>query len=408
LPHAVLSAVLCSAILGLCSAQIAKRRPSDKGPRAIALLEVAANGKAHLVPVTIMINGKFYDAGVYKADPVPMALQSQTIYEGFKAGVSQGLFTVSGAGQGKQGWFGYGKWKSNADIDAEKAKAKAVAEKRAQKAAPPEQEVGGPPKLKRGQESSGSKSPPPENPPPKASKSDTGTVSEAKSETSSVNDANRPILRRQPVSETAHEQTKSEEPENLTGPLQSIPAVSDADGPEPRSYVYPTKTEDEPVLMKKMLAMAGDEVNARAEQVSPQAEGPKKTPAGRRVQSKAQKTPEFHDVQMRILDLSSTNEAVLVLTAQAKMPNKQDRDYMTAVVARQDIYGDLHKVFAQTTDNQHLDVVPRYEFLDAVDANGDGRGDLLFRLTSDSGSAFSIYSVIGDRLWPLFEGKPGR
>jgi len=33
---------------------------------------------------------------------------------------------------------------------------------------------------------------------------------------------------------------------------------------------------------------------------------------------------------------------------------------------------------------------------------------LLFRKTQDSGSAFSIYTVIGDRLWPLFEGKPGR
>jgi hypothetical protein len=406
--YAVISAVLCSAILGLCSAQIAKRRPADKGPRATALLEVAANGKAHLVPVTIMINGKFYDAAVYKADPVPMALQSQTVYEAFKAGVSQGLFTVSGAGQGKQGWFGYGKWKTNADIEAEKAKAKADADKRAQKSPPPEQEVGGPPKLKRGQESGGSSVPPPaQNPPPKASTSETGTVSEAKSETS-VNDSNRPILRRQPVSETAHEQTKSEEPENLTGALQYIPAVSDADGPEARSYVYPTKAEDEPVLLKKMLAMAGDEVNERAEQVSPRAEGQKKTAAGRRSQSKTQKTPEFHDVQMRVLDLSSTNEAVLVLTAQAKTPNKQDLDYMTAVVARQDIYGDLHKVFAQTTDNQHLDVLPRYEFLDAVDANGDGRGDLLFRLTSDSGSAFSVYSVIGDRLWPLYEGKPGR
>ncbi len=221
-----------------------------------------------------------------------------------------------------------------------------------------------------------------------------------------VDESGRPVLRRQPVSETAHEQTKVEaEAEDLKGSLQFIPAVSDADGPEPRSYAYPLKPEDDPALLKKMLAMAGDEVSARAEQLSDHVE--QKATASKRGRSKGERSPEFHDVQMRVLDLSSSNEAVLVLTAQAKMPNKQDLDYMTAVVARQDIYGDLHKVFAQTTDNQHLDVVPRYEFLDAVDTNGDGRGDLLFRLTSDSGSAFSIYSVIGDRLWPLFEGKPG-
>jgi hypothetical protein len=76
-------------------------------------------------------------------------------------------------------------------------------------------------------------------------------------------------------------------------------------------------------------------------------------------------------------------------------------------VARQDIYGDLHKVFARTTDDKHLDVLPRYDLVDAVDADGDGVGELLFRETWDSGNAFAVYRVIGDQLWPLFEGKPG-
>jgi hypothetical protein len=51
--------------------------------------------------------------------------------------------------------------------------------------------------------------------------------------------------------------------------------------------------------------------------------------------------------------------------------------------------------------------LPKYEFIDAVDADGDARGELLFRLTSDAGTAYNIYAVIGDRLWPLFEGRPG-
>jgi hypothetical protein len=113
-------------------------------------------------------------------------------------------------------------------------------------------------------------------------------------------------------------------------------------------------------------------------------------------------------VQLRVFDLSNSNEPVLVLTANAKMPSgARDVEFMTAVVAREDIYGDLHKVFAETTDNQHLDVVPKYELIDAVDADGDGRGELLFRMSWDNGSAFSMYRVIGDRLWRLFEGKPG-
>jgi hypothetical protein len=46
------------------------------------------------------------------------------------------------------------------------------------------------------------------------------------------------------------------------------------------------------------------------------------------------------------------------------------------------------------------------ELIDAVDADGDGRGELLFRRTFDDGSAYAIYRVTADRLWPLYEGTP--
>jgi len=95
-----------------------------------------------------------------------------------------------------------------------------------------------------------------------------------------------------------------------------------------------------------------------------------------------------------------------VITATGSIAG-DDKQYPVAVVARQDIYGDLHKIFAQVTDNKHLDILPQYDFIDVVDADGDGRAELLFRTTWDSGSAFSVYRVLGDRLWPLFEGKPG-
>ena len=388
--------------------QIAKRRPTDKGPRALGVLELATNGKAHLVPVTIMIGGKFYDAGAYKADPVPMALQPQTVYEALKSGVSQGLFTVRGAGHSPQRWFGNGTWRSTAEIEAEKAKAKADAAKKAQQAPPTEQQVGGPPKLTRGGGTpKGSPQPEPSpsptpTPPPKAEKT---TSTENSSAPAPVEDANRPVLRRQPASQTSHEQTKPGiEDEPLKGPLQSIPAISDADGPDPRSFAYPMKPDDEPGLLQKMLAMAGDEITARARQNSAGAgETKPKTRTGR-----AKPAPQFQGIQMHVFDLSSSNEAVLVLTANATLGNGSgDLVYMTVLVARQDIYGDLHKVFAQTTDSKHLDVLPKFELIDAVDADGDGRGELLFRLTSESGSAFGVYRVIGDKLWPLFEGKPG-
>jgi len=89
-------------------------------------------------------------------------------------------------------------------------------------------------------------------------------------------------------------------------------------------------------------------------------------------------------------------------------PARFDLQYYVTVVARNDLYGELHKAFSNVTDSQHLDVSPRFDLIDAVDVDGDGRGELLFRQNSDAGTAFVVYRVIGDRLWPLFQGTPGQ
>ena len=406
--------MICSAVLGLASAQIARRPPADKGPRALGLLELAANGKAHLVAVTIMLDGRFYDAATYKADPVPMALHSETVYEAVKSGVSRGLFIVSGAMHDKDGWIADGKWRSTAEIEAEKARAKAEAEKRAQKAPPPEQQIGAPPKLKRSPDTQSSSAPPTHAPaaPPSAPAQKPASTDSAKTSgsSSSIEDPNRPVLRRGVSSETTHEQTKeSSEAAPLTGPIQLIPAISDADGPEPRPYSYQMKPEEEQGYLKRMLAMAAEEVRGRAPHVSPEGTGAAgKSRSKAKAKAAAPPAPQFQDLQLHVFDLSNRNEPVLVFTANAHLPSvSPDLTYIIALVAREDIYGDLHKVFAQTTDNQHLDVLPKYDLIDAVDADGDGRGELLFRISSEGGSAFGVYRVIGDKLWPLFEGKPG-
>src|ERR1700731_1511769 len=104
-------AVICGLVIAACApafAQFGKKRQINKGPRALGLLELAENAKAHLLPITIMIDGKFYDAGAYKANPVPMALEPETVYEALKSGVSQGLFTVSGAINEKESWVADG------------------------------------------------------------------------------------------------------------------------------------------------------------------------------------------------------------------------------------------------------------------------------------------------------------
>jgi len=201
--------------------------------------------------------------------------------------------------------------------------------------------------------------------------------------------------------------------------MQSIPAISDASGPDPQPYTSNLKPDDEQALRKKILALAADEVRARAAQLA--ADSTESQPIAHTASRSGTKTklpqPTFEDVQLHVFDLSNSNEPVLVLTAKARMPSRpkkagadpqSDLEYLLTLVARDDIYGELHKAFSNVSDTQHLDVLPRMEFIDAVDADGDGRGELLFRQISDAGNAFVVYRVIGDRLWPLFQGTPGQ
>ena len=128
-----------------------ERKPTkkkDAGPRAVAVLQLAANGKASLVPIAILVGGKFWDASAYKADPIPMSLEPGTVYEAERAGSSLGLFTVnsalhSNAANVQTPWLGTGSW---VPAGTEKPKTALEAEKEpigiesTRRASPPHQE----------------------------------------------------------------------------------------------------------------------------------------------------------------------------------------------------------------------------------------------------------------------------
>jgi len=162
-----------------------------------------------------------------------------------------------------------------------------------------------------------------------------------------------------------------------------------------------------------MLALVANEVRARDQQLAAETTPPSSANGKPRQGKTAAKLsqPIFDDVKFQVFDLSNSNEPVLVLSAKAQLPpgpgsTRAPIPYFATVVARQTIYGELHKAYSSITDTQHLDVLPRVELIDAVDADGDGRGELLFREISDAGTAYVVYRVIGDQLWPLFQGTP--
>ena len=453
-------------------AQAAHPPKTAKGPRALGLLELAPNGKAHLIPITILIDGKYYDASAYKAAPVPMALWSETVYEAVLNGVSQGLFTVTGALQRKDAneateWMAEGTWQSASALK-EKMKKKPVA-------SVPRglNEDEGPPVLRRSDKpksteppaepasasatSPGAATPPPTTAPatsssPRTPSSQTQAQANAPpqdgkpADDKPPEDKDRPTLKRGQPGAIAAEQSQNAvvpspktpahpptaAPTTAAAPsgspsgtrpetpaasqIQLIPAISDSHSPELIPYAFNMQPGEEQEFRKKMLAIAADEVRARTGQPA-SASGKPSQPAHTSSQ-RAKPTalqPIFEDVQLRVFDLGNVNEAELVLTAKARMPQtphqKQpaspDLQYMITIVARQDVNGDLHKALANITDTQHLDAIPSLELIDAVDVDGDGRGELLFRAVSEAGTAFVIYRVIGDRLYPLFQGTPG-
>jgi hypothetical protein len=91
--------------------------------RAVGVYEwtgdLAKPTASRLIPVTIFIDGKLEDAGVYLARPVPMALETGTVFELDQAGVPKGMLDLAfarhlqatdstGSTLYDDGWFGYG------------------------------------------------------------------------------------------------------------------------------------------------------------------------------------------------------------------------------------------------------------------------------------------------------------
>ncbi len=425
--HRALVVGLCLALVAAAAAQRRSRR--NKGPRALALVEwPAKGGSPRLVPVTILIDGRYYDASIYKADPVPMALEPGNVYEVEQSGESKGIVTLTAARQAANG-----AWLADARFQSTEQLAAAHQRRSAPKAA---EVVEGPPKLRRGppstepmpqepspgRQSRGPDEPPvlrnpaPANPPP----APTASSQPPQSKPSETPD--HPILRRgRPSAEQAENlpgntekiapprtsaaTAKGAASLKATGAGKVLTAISDADGPEPSSFALPWKAEDREKSKAGMMQLAAAALQDYA-----------RTHGGTH-------PGELQDAQLRAFDLSTSNEPIFVLMALAREAPPPIRrkaratrakaavpgssaslglTFWITVAARENYDGRLRKLKAWATDSKHLDAYPRAELIDAVDADGDGRGELLFREISDIGQSFVLYRAAPDSLTELY------
>ena len=463
--------------------QTQSKKPAKRGPRAIAVIEFLPKGGARLVPIALWMDGHYYDASFYGANPAPMALQPETLYQALSYGEPTGWFTVTTPKQVNGTWVADGQWKPQQGTFDTKVAQQAA--KQAKKKAPSSMsDDSGPPVLRRSPSSGSSESTPTSgnaggqtstassggntqaqanddsdrptlknsSPPSSGSSTSTdasrptlgGDASQANAQapttsppptpSSDENDPDRPTLHRgkpsaQPSTSTSATVTPkpaASSTKATTAPTPSpkasaatnqpqsghaFPAISDAGNYEIRSLLYAMTPAEKEERGRPMLALALDEVrNYR----SKRQQGNTAVKTAGKTTAKAPPKPEnlvVADYDLRAFDLDFSNSPTLVLTAKVSAPTAKAGevafDYFVTVVARVDINGESQKVFSSVTDNNHLDAFPRLEIIDAVDADANGRGDLLFRQHSDSGVSYALYRVYPYQMVKVFEGGSG-
>jgi hypothetical protein len=393
------------AVLLICVLPIVihAQKKQPQGPRAIGVVAWTSDRATPnvrtsvLTPIAILNEGRYYDANLYLAQPKPLALDGGVIYDVLKNGDPIGTFTVAGALEQNDSWYGTGVFQDkNAPAAQPSPGGTPVLRSRTGKSADSSSNAANPstpddrPRLRRG-------------PPPPAA-----AIQQSDAELARIDrDPNRPKLHRETEAEAQQEKAEMKKAENAVNPLtllndadvHMLAAVSDARGSEEHSFVFHYKDGEINDLRTAMEKLAHAELAKSAvprSAAATEASGRKR----RREVAQHPAAVPLSDVQFGAFDVNTDNAPILVYSAIATIESK--KKYIT-VAAWDEIDGSLRQVFAQVTDDAHLDVYPRLELIDAVDANGKGRGDLLFRAIGDQGSRFVLYHPGPDSLELLFD-----
>ena len=366
--------LVCAAAFTIAVAQ--RRKPHTL--RATAILEVTTDSagivSTRVIPITILDEGTFHDAGIYKATPQPMALDKGIVYEGQASGIPVGYATILSSTNNK-GWTALGKWQ--------------LAEAKKAPTPPPVATGDDRPLLHRGDAAPA--------PTPSSTNSDNTPAG-------APDDADRPILRRrtpekpepqatpQPSPTPAEGAVPAAKPRVFTPGTKTYVAVSDNESADTRSFEFKWKAGEEQAMEVKMRKLALAQLPRENAQLN---------------------ANSLKNVVMRSFDLDLSNDAVIVLSAEIPgsyltpgargAPGKFISRYVT-VIARVDFEGVPQKLASSVTDSSRLDVAPRLELIDAVDVDGDGLAELLFREYSFDEKRFIVYGVGRSTVTKVFEG----
>jgi len=114
--------------------------------------------------------------------------------------------------------------------------------------------------------------------------------------------------------------------------------------------------------------------------------------------------PPLLDEQFRVFQLAYDAGATLVLTAHTDGTGANEK--FVTLIAQPDLYGGVAVLVKSVTDAASLDLTPRMRLVDAVDAEADNRGELLFELRGDTERQFALYRVLRGDASRIFLSAP--
>jgi hypothetical protein len=427
--------------------------------RAVGVLEWTGDldhpKASRLVPICIYDGQDLEDAGVYMAQPAPLALESQVEYQLLQDGKPVGLFDIDRAGRQLDSWFGFGKWKPLPAPKPAPAQVAKIDEEDAQSDVPilhrkhPSGDQGG---SNSGSASGAdSNSPPPDPDRPTLHKGGDASTSSSASDSSPGSDSNapapdsdRPTLHPATNSSSAGAPSGSDHPKpnkkneedesyvdsvtTLTDPgrphlfrgksagvdapvlpsLIGLPpdmhqevAVSDAKTRPVHVWDYVWANPDDEAKMKAAmedLARTALGLNPPAPPAKPQHAS--KTASAHKTAKPAPPPAPLLDEQFRVFELAYGSGATMVLSAHTAGSGAEQK--FVTLVAQPDLYGGVAVLVRNVADAAHLDDTPRMKLIDAVDARADNRGELLFELRGAAQRQFALYRVLRGEATRIF------
>ncbi|MEO6911357.1 MAG: hypothetical protein ABI158_10575 [Edaphobacter sp.] len=463
-----LGVILGGVVLAECSAwgQMHKVVKPQQVVRAVGVYEWTGNmakpTASRLIPVSLSINGKLEDAGIYLARPVPFALQSGNVYEIEKAGVGNGLLDLSYArrvqtadGDDRGAWLGYGSFKSKELAAVKKgpalraSKTLPVIVSSGDDSRPHFGKGGGTATPVDSKPESGSTPVGDPDRPTMKRRPDTGATDASTAGNSGGNtaendpadDPDRPTLKRRTPAEAKKAKVEAEssgsgaveslnddpnrpnlhygkpaaaaELPKLVGmpmDLHQMVAVSDAVDRDEHNFARNwADAAERAAVLQKMEAMARAKLAEYGGTVAPVAATPLPALAAKKAHGKAKQASTATTAapvvallgeQLKGYTLSYGGAATYVFMAHTAGTGEALR-YVT-VVAQADDLGELKPALQSVTDAEHLDRTPQMKFIDVVDVEASNRASLLFELREQSSRQFVLYRVIASEAQLIF------